>query len=220
MMRAKRRLQPVFARVWLPPLVAAADPAWVHALLMRSLLAAHPAWADNLLSAQEALFTTRANAPRYAGIYGETVIALKAWEPTTLVEELVADADLPGGVRVLGPLDDFEPGSFERARMRLALGGSHFPDAGRALRRYLQDQYVPANLRGMGPDGASGYAFDLSTKALKKRVLFEGNFREVEGRYEIEVVVSPKFDLVDYLRSFSTPGRYREARVEVVSLDL
>ena len=38
--------------------------------------------------------------------------------------------------------------------------------------------------------------------------------------FEIEVVVSSKFDLVDYLRSFSTPGRYREARVEAVSLDL
>lgn len=219
-MRAKRRLQPAFARVWLPPAVAAADPAWVHALLMRSMLAAHPAWADNLLSAQEALFTTRANAPRYAGIYGETVVALKAWEPTTLVEELVADADLPEGVRVLGPLDGFEPGNFGRVRMRLVLDGSHFPDAGRALRRYLQDQYVPVNLRGLSEVGPSAYAFDIPDKALKKRVLFEGSFREVEGRFEIEVVVSPKFDLVDYLRSFSTPGRYREARVEVVSLDL
>ena len=219
-MRTKRRLQPVYARVWLPPLVAAADPAWTQALLMRSLLAAHPAWAEQLLSVQEAVFTTRANAPRYVGIYGETVIALKAWDPEVVAEDLVSDVELPGGVRVLGRIDGFQPGSFERARMRLVLNAAHFPDAGRALRRYLQDQYVPVNLRGLSPDGSSGYAFDLPAKALKKRVLMEGSFREADGDVEIDMVVSPKFDLVGYLRSFSPPGRYREARVEVVSLDL
>jgi hypothetical protein len=55
---------------------------------------------------------------------------------------------------------------------------------------------------------------------LKKRVIYEGAFREVDGQFEIEVVVSPKFDLVGYLRSFHRAGRYREAQVEVLSLDL
>ena len=62
--------------------------------------------------------------------------------------------------------------------------------------------------------------FDIPPKAKKKRVLFEGGFSETDGRYELDLVVSPKFDVVDYLKSFTEPGRYREAHVEVVRLDL
>jgi len=224
-MRSKWRLQPVYARVSLPPVVAAADPAWLNAYLMRSLLARFPDLASNLLSVQESLFTTRANAPRYAGLYGETVVALKAWDRQALGQTLqMAPAApaaappqaLPGDVRFLGFLDAFEPGSFDRARLHLALDAVHFPDAGRQLRTYLQGKYIPVNLRGAG----GGYMFDIPLKAKKKRVLFEGKFSQTDGRFDLNLVVSPKFDVVDYLKSFTEPGRYREALVEVVQLTL
>ncbi len=123
---------------------------------------------------------------------------------------------LPGNVRFLGFLDEFEPGSFDRARLHLSLDAVHFPDAGRQLRTYLQGKYVPVNLRGTG----GGYLFDIPPKAKKKRVLLEGKFSETDGRFDLNLVVSPKFDVVDYLKSFTEPGRYREALVEVVQLTL
>jgi hypothetical protein len=216
MMRQKWRLQPVYARVRLPDLVVGMTAEWINTFVMRALLEARPELVNTVLSTREALFTTSANAPRYAGLFGETVIALKAWDVAALGRRLPEGTDLPHGVQLLSYLDDFTPGEFQRARMRITLDAAHFPDAGRELRRYLQDQYVPVNLRGV----ADGYVFDIPAKARRKRVIFAGEFQERDGRFQVEFVVSPKFDLVDYLRSFSDPGRYREAKAEVVDLEL
>ncbi|MBN1248425.1 MAG: hypothetical protein JXC32_12255 [Anaerolineae bacterium] len=215
-MRTKWRLQPVYARMWLLPLVAHADPAWTNALVMRSLLEAYPELVGNLLSAQEVLFTTRSNVSRYTGLFGETVMALKAWDPSRLGQALAGGGALPDGVCFIGFLDQFTPGDFDRVALRVTLDADHFPDAGRALRRCLLAQYVPVNLRGEG----DGYVFDIPAKSLKKRVIFVGQFRETVDWTEIQITVSPKFDLVGYLSSFTEPGRYREARVEVLSLVL
>jgi hypothetical protein len=216
MMQEKWRLQPVYARVWLPPQAAGTDPAWINALIMRAILQAHPELTDNLLAVQESLFTTRANATSYTGLrlFGETVVALKAWDPAQVIDTLTEEEALPDDLRFLDHLPaqpTFTPGDFARATLHLSLPAAHFPDAGRALRQYLQDQYVPVNLRG----AAEGYVFDIPAKALKKRVIFAGRFQENERRTETEIAVSPKFDLVGYLASFTEPGRYREARVEV-----
>jgi hypothetical protein len=227
-MRTKWRIQPVYARVWLPPLVAAAEPAWINAFLMRALLEQYPDLGPELLTVQEAVFTTKANASRYTGIYGETVVGIRAWD-TAALDRLTAHVALPGGALLRGLVSSFTPGQFETMRVRLILPVAHFPDAGRGLRRYLQDQHVPVNLRGMsaaeladvGFDAgavASAYRFELPEKARKKRVLVEGIYVEREGRFEVELVVSPKFDLVDYLRALPGPSRFREARAEVLEL--
>jgi hypothetical protein len=221
MMRGKWRLQPVYARVWLPPQAAGADPAWINALIMRAILQAHPELTDNLLAVQESLFAARANALRYTGLrlFGETVVALKAWDPAQVIGTLTEGEALPDDLRFLGHLPAqpaFTPGNFARATLHLSLPADHFPDAGRALRRYLQDQYVPVNLRGV----AEGYVFDIPAKARKKRVIFAGRFQDGDGRTEIEIAISPKFDLVGYLASFTESGRHREAQVEVRALAL
>ena len=151
-------------------------------------------------------------------------MALEAWDVPALGRSLQEGEALPfvprgaahGAMRFEGFLEGFEPGSFERARLHLLLDAGHFPNAGRRLRAYLQDRYVPVNLRGVD----DGYVFDIPEKARKKRVLFAGSFLETDGQFELDLVVSPKFDLVDYLTSFTEPGRYREAQVEVVSLEL
>ncbi len=220
-MQAKWRARPIYARMWLPPIVATADPAWVNALVMRALLSASPELADDVLSIRESLFSVKGAAARYVGLFGETVVAIKTWDRdpehgvTAFLSQLSApDTMLPGGVRFLGVLDGFEPGIFERMSLRLELPAQVFPDAGQQLRRYLQEQYVPVNLRGQ--DG--GYVFDIPEKARKKRVIFEGRFAEADGAFEAELVVSPKFDLVAYLRSFPDAGRYREARAEVTEI--
>ncbi len=213
-MHQKWRQQPSYALVWLPPSVAGAEPAWLNALVMRCLLAAHPELTENLLSVRESLFTTKLHAGRYAGLYGQTVVGIKAWDSPEVEGAFAPGTELPGGVRFLRFLDTFEPGAFERMTVRLRLPLVHFPDAGRQLRRYLQAQYVPVNLRGVD----DGYRFDIPEKALRKRVLLAGGFQETDGYLDAELVVSPKFDLVGYLRSFPDPARYREARAEVCHL--
>ncbi|MGC9466981.1 MAG: radical SAM protein [Anaerolineae bacterium] len=215
-MRRKWREQPVYARVWLPRTVARAEPAWLNAFVMRSILETHPGLVDNLLSVQESLFATKANTSRYTGLFGATVVGVRAWDISAVRRCLSVGDVLPGGLRFLGFLDEFEPGGFTRMHLHLTLPLAHFPDAGRQLRRYLQAQYVPVNLRGT----ARGYAFDIPEKALKKRVLFAGHYEEVEGQLEAGLVVSPKFDLVGYLKSFPDPRRYREGLAEVQELVL
>jgi radical SAM superfamily enzyme YgiQ (UPF0313 family) len=213
-MRSKWRLQPVYARLRLPPAAAGGAPAWVNALLMRAFLEAFPTLEDNLLSVNESVFQTRANRARYAGTYGETIVALRAWDLELLEAALMEGQELPDGVQFQGWVAGFEPGGFVRARFRIDLPADHFPDAGRALRRYLQAQYVPVNLRGAD----HGYVYDIPDKALKKRVLLAGAFAEIRGRYHLDLVATPKLNLVDLLSSFTEPGRFREARVEVSEL--
>jgi hypothetical protein len=226
--RAKWRIQPLHARFRLPVQVAGAEPAWINAFVTRSLLARYPELGPELLSVQEAVFTTKANAPRYSGVWGETLVGIRAWHAAAL-GVLTEGEVLPGGLIFEGFVPAFVPGQFERMRVRLVLSLAHFPDAGPRLRRYLQDQYVPVNLRRLstgelaelGSGSAAitaAYRFEIPEKARKKRVLFEGLYVERDGRFEAELVVSPKFDFVDYMRSLSEPARAREVRVEVRDL--
>jgi hypothetical protein len=229
-MRAKWRLQPVYARFHLPSLVAGAEPAWMNAFIMRALLERYPELGPELLVVQEAVFTTKANAPRYAGLFGETVVGIRAWHPESL-EALTEGEALRGDILFRGFVPSFAPGEFQQMRVRLVLPVIHFPDAGPRLRRYLQDQYVPVNLRRLSAaelvrmghaagdlSGRAAYLFDIPEKARKKRVILEGLYVESDGRFEAELVVTPKFDFISYLRSFPEPSRAREARAEVLEL--
>ncbi len=49
-------------------------------------------------------------------------------------------------------------------------------------------------------------------------MIFEGHYHEVDGTFRAELVVSPKFDLVAYLRSFPHAAYEREAQAEVREL--
>ena len=98
----------------------------------------------------------------------------------------------------------------------MTLPSVHFPDAGQQLRRFLQAAYVPVNLRR----DVDGYIFDISVKALKKRVLLAGEFTQDAHSFQARLVVGQKFVLVAYLRSFSGPDRCREAHVEVQDLEV
>jgi hypothetical protein len=123
---------------------------------------------------------------------------------------------MPNGVTFLGWLEDYQPGTFDRANIRLTLPTLHFPDAGRRLRRFLQDAYVPVNLRRM----ETGYRFDVPKKARKKRVLLAGHFAQDPEVFEAKLVVTPKFDMKAYLASFPSWERSLEAQIEVLELEL
>ncbi|MGC9394787.1 MAG: radical SAM protein [Anaerolineae bacterium] len=224
-MRTKWRLKPVYARFWLPPEVAGRDPAWLNAWMMQALLARYPDLLDNLLSVEESLFTTKDNRRRYANLHGETVFALKAWDTARLIEILDSEISPPRlpsredsrtvyRPPFLGWADAFATGMFTRMELALTLPTMYFPDAGSQLRTFLHAAYAPVNLRREG----EGYAFDVPEKALKKKLLFEGEFDQDENTFAARLVVGPKFELLDYLRSFPEPERWREASVEVKML--
>ena len=215
LMRAKWRLQPLYVHLRLPPGVAGVTPEWLNAWVLRRLLSADSALTDKLLAARESLFTTRENRDRYAQLYGETIFALTAWDTAELHVSLkrleeIATPD----ITYLGVAEGFAPGSFRRMRLEFALPTSYFPAAGQRLRDFLRERYVPVNVRREG----AGYRFDLPAKALKKKVLFAGTYAQTEESCSLQLLVSPKFDLRSFLRSFSEPARYRQSRVAVCDL--
>jgi hypothetical protein len=231
-MRMKWRLAPLYVRLWVPALTAGVEPAWLNAWVLRSLLTAFPGLEDNVLSAREAFFTTKAHRDHYTGIYGETVFALKAWDVEALrgalgeVAAEVSGGDLPGGVRVLGPVLDFEPDDLDRQagairlQMRLVLPLAYFPNAGQQLRRFLQESYVPVNIRRVESNDRFDYRFDIPAKALKKRVIFEGEYAQdtESGYFSARLRVSAKFDLMGFLQAFPGEVPYHLVRAEIYDL--
>ncbi|MGD1991667.1 MAG: radical SAM protein [Anaerolineae bacterium] len=216
LMRTKWRLDPVYAHLRLPPVVAGVGPEWMDAWVLRNLLVAFPMLTENLLAVEEALFTAPENRDRYANVHGETVYALKAWDPDGVIDALAAaEADVAPGLEVLGTAEGFVPGQVDRMRLSLVLPKVYFPNAGQQLRDVLREAYVPCNLRREG----AGYQFDLPARALKKRILFEGRYEEVDDGYRMDLVVSPKFDLLAFLRAFEVAERYRLADVAVSELE-
>jgi radical SAM superfamily enzyme YgiQ (UPF0313 family) len=223
LMRRKWRRKPLYARLWLPPEAVADDPAWTNAWVMQALFEAYPELVDALLRVQERVFTVGDAPERFANLHGESVFALTAWEPAALAvlarDEAPAaphHAPLVRGVQFRGWVEAFEPGQVRQAELHLTLPTAHFPDAGDRLRRFLQDAYVPVNVRRAG----AGYRFDLSKKARKKRVLLGGEYHQDARTFEARLRVSLKFDLLGYLQGFGAPGRWREASVEVVRLEI
>lgn len=217
LMHTKWRHVPIYARVRVPPVAANVHPEWLNAWAMRRLLNDYPELLDNLLSVEEALFTVGENADRLAGLYGETVFALEAWDTDDVIWELTApEATSAQEGGFLEFLPGFEPGIFRQLQMTLTLPLDRFPNAGRRLRDFLRESYVPVNVRREG----RRYHFDLSRKALKKRVLLGGSYMQDEENFVASLQVGPKFDLVGFLRSFGDHGRYREGRAEVTQIDI
>ncbi len=213
LMRTKWRLSPVYARVRVPAVAAHTDPAWLNAWVFRYLLQAYPALAPNLLSVREALFTHHTLRDQFPVPSGELIFALEAWDVDELLWELAAPPDADAhGTRLLEIEENFVPGEFARADLRLTLPVAHFPNAGPRLRRYLQEQYVANNVRREGET----YHFVLPEKALKKRWLFSGQYHVAGEQFVGQLEIGPKFDLLGYLRSFGARGRERDARIHIV----
>ena len=215
-MDSKRRLKPRYALLWLPPKVVGKDFSWFNAWVMREFLQAMPDQVENIIAVRESLFSHKENVRRYTGLYGETVFSIYAWDYDALMEDMAHRMNQTAGIRFLRWVDDYSPGVFKRASLTITLPTSHFPEAGHQLRRYLQDHYLPVNLRRT----EEGYTYDLSKKALQKRILFAGSFIQNDTIFKGNLVVSSKFDLRDYLKSFTEPYWIDEAAVFVQDLEL
>lgn len=217
LVRAKRRLQPIYLLMRLPPVVAGAPWAWINAWVMRTVLSACPDQVENILSVKESLFAAPELRGRYPpGLFGWTVFSVRAWDATGLSHALAR-----AGVRLALDLeygsvaDGFQPGRFEQAFLELFLPTELFPRPMEGLRDFLRAAYLPCNLRR----SESGVRLDLSPKALRKRVLFSAEGRAQANGLHMRLAVSPKFDLLGFLRSLEARrGGYRLARVEVTQV--
>ena len=210
LMQTKWRLKPLYVRMRVPADVQWTTPEWRDVWALRALLAAAPDLEDNLLSARESLFSAREMQGRWGVLSGETIFALKAWD----TDALAARIRLLTSPDILGLAERFTPGAFETARVQLTLPLEIFPDAASRLRDFLRAIYLPVNLRRVGDT----LHFELSSKALKKRIVLEGSGAQTAAATELTLQVSSRFDLLGFLRSFGGQSLYRQAHVTVSEL--
>lgn len=210
LMQTKWRLKPVYVRMRVPDFAMWTAPEWRNAWALRTLLAAEPALEETLLAARESLFTVREQQSRWGALGGETIFALKAWDP----EALAAQVSARVSPDVLGLAERFTPGTFQTARVHLTLPAELFPAAALRLRDFLRGAYLPVNLRRAG----ESLQLELSPKALKKRIVLAGDCMQTATHSRIMLHVSDRFDLLGFLRSFGHQDLYRKAHVTVSEL--
>ena len=144
LMARKARLKPFYVRLRVPAEWSGSVPERLNALMFAHLLQQRPELTDNLLSVRESLFT-----PRRVAVTGETVFALKAWEPAALG---------------LKPLDGYVPEMFRQAKVELRQ-----PGIGARVQEWLRAERIPFSARRDG----NGYRLELSAEARKKRIVFD-----------------------------------------------
>ncbi|MBC7227183.1 MAG: radical SAM protein [Thermoflexales bacterium] len=211
----KRRLRPIYYRLRTDAALSGVHPAFLNSFVFRQILASAPELTENLLSVREALFTVPPNSGRFPTLGGETVFALRAWDADALRMALAARSALGEGIEVLGPVEDFNPGTFTKAHLVLSLP-LPLPAARAALEGYLRGAYVPFSLRRDG----DGYGVEVPPRGLKKKVLFGGRLEGQEERTVIVLEVGPKLDLLALLRLAGCDLRAGECRVEVRSVEI
>jgi len=220
LMTVKHRIAPVYVRLRIPCTAQGASPEWLNALVLRSILGTYPALTDNILAATESLFTSGRNRRRYPSMTGETVFSLRAWNPDALTETMTSTPHvLKGGIEFCGLVGNFEPGVFRQAEISISLPAQAFPNVRKGLLHFLRSAYVPVNIRRTrDPDS---FVLDLPAKALKKRVVLDGQLTESSEGTRIRLVITPKFQLLDFLKSISRSNAlYRFTHTEVVGLEL
>lgn len=215
-MGRKRRLQPAYFVVHLDSLLGGVLPEFLNSFVFREILCRYPELVDNLLSVRESLFTLRCDACRFPYLGGETVFALKAWNAKALGSSFFADSQAPESplVQIVRPARGFTPGTFTRAHVEVSLPGDFFPEPRVRLEQYLRGAYLRYSVRREG----GRYWFDLPTKALKRKILFEGWFEVREDGFLASLDVGPKFDLMGFLYTFGQPNLARHAHVQVSGL--
>ncbi len=211
----KRRLRPLYYRFRTDAALSGVHPAFLNALVFRQILACAPELTENLLSVREALFTIPPNDRQFPTLGGETIFALRAWDTDALRAVFSSLSALGEGIEVLGPVEDFTPGVFTKARLGLSFP-IPLPTARAALEGYLRGAYVPFSLRREG----EGYGIEVPPRGLKKKVLFGGRLEDQGERTLIVLEVGPKFDLLALLATAGYGLRAGDGRIEVRNVEI
>lgn len=194
----KRHIKPIYLRVRLPPFVAHTEPEFRDALVFKALLDMVPAWTDNLLSVRESLFSVRPNAEAFPVMYGETILALRAWKPSEIADAVQKEWLASDLIEVVGIETAFTPGTFDQLDLDVRLPTTHFVQPRQQLEACLREEHLPYTLRREG----AGYRFEIPPQGRKKKVLFEGCFEVDEQTFHARLTVGPRFNLLTWLESF------------------
>ena len=206
LVRAKQRLQPTYCRVRLGSGFAWTTAEWSSARLTQLLLAAMPEETDNLLVAEEALFSTSANRERFPIPAGETVVGLKTWDVKRLAKRLTGLTSGEIGLAIAtcdcaigAVLPAFVPGSFVSATWQVASEWSAV-EIERAVAHGLREAHLPFSLRRT----SEGARFELAPAAQRKNVVLDAGVRTQDGRGIFEGVLTSKADLLGLLGRLAT----------------
>ena len=231
LVRDKQRLPLLYCRVRLGAAFAQSFSAWTSARLLQLLLAALPEELDNLLAADEALFTAPDNRERFPIPAGETIIALKAWDLRRL-EARIRECAMGGSAPVSGaagrrltqpPLHGheleiievlplFTPGKFTSATWQV-VSEAKASVLEATLVAWLKEVHLPFTLRRL----EAGACFELAPAALRKGIVLAASCREADGGSRAEVTFTPKADLLTLLRRL--PPVPDEAAVVCTEID-
>lgn len=187
---AKRQLVPLYRYVDLPDAYSGHQAEYVNAELMRYLLQQHPELMDNLLSAEEALFTAGDNDERFWVPSGQTVVAFRAWDRKVLVSTLAAASPLIGSEVPAG----FQPGCFSKASCLLHT--ALLPrDVAQSASKWLNTLHLPHTLCRAD----EGWRLDLAPAAAKKKTIYLLSLQPVEGGTRVTLECSSKLALREWL---------------------
>jgi hypothetical protein len=217
-MAHKRQLTPIYIRLRTAPRLANVEPAFLNSFIFREILASCPELADNLLSVHESLFTNKPLNHQFPGANGETVFALKAWDTTEVYQALLGQQTHKWhAFEIIGPVETFTPGSFNRLHLDIRLPTNIFFEPRPRLEEYLRGAYLPYSLRR---EGKERLVFDLPDKAIKKKILFGGFIEEHLEEFTASLDIGIKFDLQAFFSTFQRENLHYHARVTASELEL
>ena len=143
LMQRKHRLKPLYVTARLPREAAGMGTRWAEAWLMRALLRLAPTQIDNVLAMGESLVEASGVFGEETAWFGQTVVALTAWDTDTVIPLL------ENSQGIFGPLlPEHAPGVFRTMRVRLDLPAETFGEAPGRLAAFLRDAYAPVTLSG------------------------------------------------------------------------
>jgi hypothetical protein len=161
----KRRLEPVYRRACLPADFAGRSPEWVSARLLQILLTRHPTLIDNLLTVDEAVFSSGDAAGERVIPCGETLVRFRAWDAAAVLAALAQETDLFPAAPAPAA---FTPGCFARA-IWLIPSSAAPRDAAQAASAWLHALRLPHSLQRDG----DVWRARLAPAAVKKKRVFD-----------------------------------------------
>jgi radical SAM superfamily enzyme YgiQ (UPF0313 family) len=206
LMSRKHRLKPVHVRARIPREAAGLGAPWAEAWLLRRLLRDNPEQLENVLSVREVLVTASGVLGEETPWFGETVVAVTAWDTTGLEKLFDHTGDAFGAI-----LHEWEPGAFHTMRLLMDLPGSLFADAPGSLSAFLRDAHAPVTLSRSG--GILGFV--AGDKSLKKKMLLGGSCARTEDGYRLDLLIGAKLSLGKWMRSTAEEGAARGVLVEI-----
>ncbi|MEW5814214.1 MAG: radical SAM protein [Spirochaetota bacterium] len=219
LIREKPKLASVYVLTRIHKQLAGTSKEWLNAACLRAIFKACPELAALLLAAEECLFSELLGNGKGRGgsdllWYGETVFKLKSFNSDAITDRLSKGLSLNlfgetvqaigEGLEIVSVLREYKPSnrflSFLKVVIHLELPRGSINRVTELLAAFFKKEYLGISLRKAG----SAYKFDISEKAKRKKIIFEGRVSDSPGGCELDVTVSPRFNFAEFARTFSS----------------